>query len=161
MNAENARRTVAGSMRLLLLVFRNVVAAPLVSLIISYATIIGGAFLFVPLSLGFGFPGGQLGFSINCGMVGFCGVFAGAQVMSAALRRVGSIGLLILGLVYFYYYIADWGPQMSEEGTMYNPDHVSWNRLIWLGSGGLVAVVVIWWRSFIKKAPPLITASAY
>jgi hypothetical protein len=149
MNATKARSPAVGSLRLLLLVFRHL-AAPFVSLVVSYATVIVGGLFISILRMG------QFGFTIVCGVVGFTGVIVGARSLPVATRRFSSIGLLLLGLAY-YYYIASWSPETTEEGKTVNMHDVSLRRFIFLGLGGLLAVIVIWrWPN--KKSPQNIAA---
>lgn len=137
MEANKPEATVSGILRLLLLVFRHV-AAPFISFAVSYITVLVGC-----LSVSIFGMAGQVGFFLVCGLVGFCGVYSGARYLPPATRRPGSVGLLLLGLFYFYRFVAEWGDQISDEGKVYNISNLWTARLVFLALGGLIAVLVI------------------
>jgi hypothetical protein len=141
---ENVRRTAMGSLRLLGLIGQHL-AAPIMSFGISYATAIAVLFFSGILHLG------PHGFTVGCGVVGFCGVMMGARCLPTTTRRFGSICLLHLGLFYFYQYIGSWGPEVTDEGTTVNMYNTSLEQLIFLAFGGLTAVIVIWWTSSLEQ----------
>jgi len=148
MTAEKIKRTVAGCFRLLLLILRYV-AAPLVSFVISFAAVVAGGVFIGSLRLG------QVGFTLLCGVVGFCGVIAGTRILPPVSRRFGSIGLLFLGLIYFWNFVADWGNQITDEGKVINIDKLWVMRTIFLALGGALATVVVWkWSSWNKSLEP-------
>jgi hypothetical protein len=143
---ENVRRTAMGSLRLLGLVCQHL-AAPIMSFGISYATAIVMLLLSGFLHLG------RHGFTVGCAVVGFCGVIMGARCLPAATRRYGSVGLLLLGLFYFYHYIGSWGPEVTDEGKTVDMYNTSLEQLIFLALGGLTAVIVIWWTAYLEQEP--------
>jgi hypothetical protein len=144
---EKMRSTAMGSLKLLGLVCQHL-AAPLVAFGISYAAAFAILFFTAPFHLG------PRGFTVGCAFVGFCGVMMGARCLPVTTRRFGSIGLLLLGLFYFYHYIADWGPDLTYEGKVVDASSTSLQQLIFLAIGGLIAVTVIWWMSYLEREFP-------
>jgi hypothetical protein len=140
MSTQRIQETMGGSSKLLLLVLRHIVVAPLVSLVVSFASLLPGVFLIAIL-------GQHLGRALCFTFVGFCGVFSGARCLPQISRRFGSIGLTLLGLIYYSNFIAHWGEEMTDEGKMINMHDRSLVEVILLAFGGLLATTVIWWSS--------------
>jgi len=143
----NMRSTAMGSLKLLGLVGQHI-AAPIMSFGVSYAT------AFVVLLFTAPFHLGPRAFTAGCAIVGFCGVLMGARCLPSTTRRFGSIALLLLGLLYFYRYVANWGPALTYEGKLVDDFHTSLEQLIFLALGGLTAVVVVWWTTFLEREFP-------
>jgi len=140
MSTQGIREAVGGSSKLLWLIFRHIAVAPLVSLVVSHASLLPGVFLIAIL-------GQHLGRALCFTLVGFCGVFSGARCLPQISRRFGSIGLTLLGLIYYSNFIANWGEEMTDEGKMINMHDRSLVEVILLAFGGLLATTVIWWSS--------------
>ena len=140
---EKMRSTVMGSLKLLGLVCQHL-AAPLVSFAFSCASAFAIMFFAEVLHLG------QRGFMLGLGIVAFCGVIMGARCLPPATRRFGSIGLPLLGLFFFYRYIGVWGSEFVD-GEMVDASRRSFGQLIFLAIGGLTAVIVIWWLSYLER----------
>jgi len=141
------RSTAMGSLKLLGLVGQHL-AAPIMSFGISYATAFAVLLFTAP------FHPDRRVFTVGCALVGFCGVKMGARCLPAITRRFGSIALLLLGLFYFYRYVASWGPALTYEGKVVDDYHTSLEQLIFLALGGLTAVVVVWWTTFLEHESP-------
>jgi hypothetical protein len=77
----------------------------------------------------------------------------GARCLPPATRRFGSIGLPLLGLFFFYRYIGVWGSEFVD-GEMVDASRRSFGQLIFLAIGGLTAVIVIWWLSYLEREFP-------
>lgn len=140
MSTGGFRDTVVGSSKLLLLVFRHIIAAPLVSLVVSFASLLPGIFLIAIF-------GQHLGRAMCFTFVGFCGVYSGANCLPPASRRLGAIGLTLLGLIYYSNFIANWGDEMTDEGKIINLHDRSLVEVILLAFGGVLATTIIWWSS--------------
>jgi len=141
------RHPVMGSLKLLGLIGQHL-AAPLVAFGISYAAAFAVLLFTAPFHLG------PRAFTVGCAVVGFCGVIMGARCLPTTTRRFGSIVLLLLGLLYFHRYVAIWGSDINDEGTVVDMTNTSLEQLIFLAIGGLTAVTVIWWTSFLEREFP-------
>jgi|GEM_PF-4238779 len=146
MNTQGIRETVVGSSKLLLLVFRHIVVAPLVSFVISYAALLPGLFLIVLF-------GQHLGRALCFTLVGFCGVFMGARCVPQASRGLAAVGLTLLGSIYYASCVAEWGDVMTDEGKFVDAHDSSLVVLILLAFGGLLAITLIAWLSSKSRQP--------
>src|SRR6185312_8704859 len=52
-------------------------------------------------------------------------------------------------------FVADWGPALTYEGKTVDASSQSLEQLILLTLGGLIAVVVVWWTTFLEREFPI------
>jgi hypothetical protein len=155
MSTRGFRETAVGSSKLLLLVCRHIIVAPLVSFAASFAALFLGIFLIAIF-------GQHVGRAMCFTFVGFCGVFAGARTLPQRSRGSGAGGLTLLGMFYFSEFIAEWGSVMTDEGKFEDLHDRSLMEAILLGFGGLLATILIAWLSSPQQqgtdlVPPITT----
>lgn len=80
-------------------------------------------------------------FHIGIALTGLCGVFLGTLCLERASRRVNSIILLVLGLVYYVYLC--YPMSIAFFGDTKHPFSLFFDWLLALGIGGLLAVAFI------------------
>ena len=116
------------------------IAAPLVAFVVSYVTAVFAIPFFVILFVALLHM--RFAFNLAFAVPGFCGVFAGARCLPHIHRRFGSILLLLLGQVYFCGFVATWGGEMTDEGTIVNVNTLWLTRLDFLSVGGFIATIL-------------------